>query len=161
MDKMKNYTAADFKALQEQLEELKIRREENKKEISRARSFGDLSENSEYDEAKAEQGKIASMIMELEEKISHAKVIDEAEIDASVVSLGSLTRVHNIERNMDFTYTIVGSFTTDPFNGKISDVSPIGRALMGARAGDVVTVMLPNGNENHIEILSVERASQS
>lgn len=160
MEKIVNYTAADFKALEDELDYLKnVKREENKKEISRARSFGDLSENSEYDEAKSEQAKIAARIAELEDMINHAHVIDETEIDASVISLGSVTKVHNVERNRDFEYIIVGSYTADPASGKISELSPIGRALVGARAGDTVTVILPNGNENHINVLTVARAN--
>ncbi len=159
MEKIINYTAADFKALEDELDYLKnVKREENKKEISRARSFGDLSENSEYDEAKAEQAKIAARIAELEDMINHAHVIDENEIDASVVSLGSVIKVLNLENNKEKNYTIVGSYTADPFNGKISDLSPIGRALMGARADDVVTVMLPGGKETKLKVISVARA---
>ena len=160
MEKTINYTASDFKALQDELEYLKnVKREENKKEISRARSFGDLSENSEYDEAKSEQAKIAARISELEDMINHAHVIDENEIDASVISLGSITTVRNLSTKKDKEYTIVGSYTADPFSGKISDLSPIGRALMGAKAGDVVTVELPGGKETQLEVISVARAN--
>ena len=160
MAKTVNYTAADFKALEEELDYLKnVKREENKKEISRARSFGDLSENSEYDEAKAEQAKIAARIAELEDMINHAHVIDETETDASVISLGSVTTVKNLANGTTKEYTIVGSFTADPFAGKISDLSPVGRALIGARAGDVVTVLLPNGKETQLEVITVARAS--
>lgn len=160
MSKTVNYTAADFKALEEELDYLKnVKREENKKEISRARSFGDLSENSEYDEAKAEQAKIAARIAELENMINNAHVIDEAETDASVISLGSVTKVKNLTTGMEKEYTIVGSFTADPFAGKISDLSPIGRALIGAKTGDVVDVLLPNGKDAKLEVISVARAS--
>ena len=137
----KTYTPQGFKALQDELDYLvTVKVEENKKDISTARAFGDLSENSEYDEAKAEQGKIHARIAELREMIANAKVIDESQIDESVISVGSIVKLYNVERKKDFTYHIVGSYETDPINGKISDSSPIGIALLGARAGDEVVV---------------------
>lgn len=139
MAEVKTYTPEGFKALQDELDFLvNVRVEENKKEISTARAFGDLSENSEYDEAKAEQGRIHSRIAELRELIANAKVIDESQIDESRVSVGSIVTVFNKTRNMEATYHIVGSYETDPANGKISDSSAIGLALIGAREGDEV-----------------------
>ena len=157
MAEEKVYTVEGFKALQDELDYLvNVRVEENKKEISTARAFGDLSENSEYDEAKAEQGKIHSRIAELREMIAHAKVVDESEIDTSRISVGSIVVLFNKERNKEFTYHIVGSYETDPMNGKISDSSPIGMALIGNREGDEVTVA--GAREQHLKILSVKRA---
>ena len=157
MAETKTYTPQGFKALQDELDYLEtVRVEENKKEISTARAYGDLSENSEYDEAKAEQGKIHARIAELREMIAHAKVIDESQIDESKVSVGSIVNLFNVERNKDFTYHIVGSYETDPANGKISDSSPIGMALLGARAGDEVVVA--GAREQHLRIKSVSRA---
>ena len=102
---IKTYTPQGFKALQDELDYLvTVRVEENKKDISTARAFGDLSENSEYDEAKAEQGKIHARINELREMIAHAKVIDESQIDSSVVSVGSIVVLYNVERKKEFTY---------------------------------------------------------
>ena len=155
--KKQNYTPAGFQALLDELEEQKQKQEQNKKDISTARSYGDLSENSEYDEAKNEQGKIAQRIQELEELIKNANVIDESQIDSSIVGVGSIVVVLNKDKNTEKTYHIVGSFETDPFAGKISDVSPIGAALMGARAGDVVEATLPNGNVLHLEVKDVKR----
>ena len=157
MAEIKFYTPEGFQALQDELDYLlTVRVEENKKEISTARSFGDLSENSEYDEAKAEQGKIHARIAELKEMIANAKVIDESQIDESVVSVGSIVELFNKERNRDFTYHIAGSYETDPAAGKISDSSPIGAALLGAREGDEVVV---NGQrEQHLLIKKVSRA---
>ena len=154
-----NYTQAGFKALQDELDYLKnVKREENKKDISKARSYGDLSENSEYDEAKLEQAKIATRIAELEEMIKNAVVIDETVVDAKVVGIGSTVTVKIKERNNEEkVYQIVGSYETDPLNGKISDVSPIGRALLGARKGDKVEVELPNGKTMHLAITHVTR----
>lgn len=157
MAETKTYTPQGFKALQDELDYLvNVKVEENKKEISTARAYGDLSENSEYDEAKAEQGKIHARIAELKEMIANAKVIDESQIDESKVSVGSIVEVHNITRNIKTTYHIVGSYETDPLNGKISDSSPIGIALIGAKEGDEVIVS--TANEQRIKVLSVSRA---
>ena len=157
MPEIKTYTPQGFKALQDELDYLvTVKVEENKKEISTARSFGDLSENSEYDEAKAEQGKIHARIAELREMIAHAKVIDESQIDESKVSVGSIVVVFNKTRNIEATYHIVGSYETDPKNGKISDSSPIGTALLGASEGDEVIVT--GAREQVLVIKNVSRA---
>ena len=154
----KLYTPAGFKALQDELDEiLNVKIEENKKEISKARAFGDLSENSEYDAAKQEQAILHARVDELREMIANAKVIDESQIDESRVSVGSIVVLYNVERAREFTYHIVGSYETDPANGKISDSSPIGAALLGAREGDEVLV---NGvKEQHLQIKKVSRAN--
>ena len=157
MQEIKTYTPQGFKALQDELDYLvNVKVEENKKEISTARSFGDLSENSEYDEAKAEQGKIHARIAELREMIAHAKVIDESQIDESKVSVGSIVKVLNKTRNIETTYHIVGSYETDPKNGKISDSSPIGLALIGASEGDEVVVL--GAREQILLVRGVSRA---
>ena len=159
MPEMKIYTPAGFKALQDELDFLvNVRVEENKKEISTARAFGDLSENSEYDEAKQEQGKIHARIAELREMIANAKVLDESQIDESKISVGSIVVLYNVERQKEFTYHIVGSYETDPVNGKISDSSPIGMALLGAKEGDEVVVA--GAREQHLQIKSVSRAKE-
>ena len=156
MAELKTYTEAGFKALQDELAEINEKIEENKKDISTARSYGDLSENSEYDEAKQEQGKLHSRKAELEEMIANAKIVDESQIDWKKVSVGSIVLVHNVERNADFTYHIVGSYETDPKNGKISDSSPIGVALIGASEGDEVVVNGPR--IQNLKVLNVTRA---
>ena len=157
MAETKTYTPQGFKALQDELDYLEtVRVEENKKEISTARAYGDLSENSEYDEAKAEQGKIHARIAELREMIAHAKVIDESQIDESKVSVGSIVVVFNKTRNIESTYHIVGSYETDPRSGKISDSSPIGIALLGAKEGDEVVVT--GAREQTLVVKSVSRA---
>ena len=157
MAEQKIYTVEGFQALQDELDYLQnVRVEENKKEISTARAFGDLSENSEYDEAKAEQGKIHARIAELREMIANAKVIDESEIDKSRISVGSIVKLFNKTRNKEFTYHIVGSYETDPLNGKISDSSPIGMALLGSKEGDEVVVS--GAREQHLQIKKVSRA---
>ena len=153
----KLYTPQGFKALQDEYDYLtNVKVEENKKEISKARAYGDLSENSEYDAAKQEQAVIHARIAELDEMIKNAKVIDESQIDESRLSVGSIVTVHNVERNKDFTYHIVGSYETDPENGKISDSSPIGSALLGSRAGEEVEVVAVR--VQHLQILDVRRA---
>ena len=160
MPEQKTYTPAGFKALQDELDYLvNVRVEENKKEISTARAFGDLSENSEYDEAKQEQGKIHARIDELREMIAHAKIIDESQIDEKSISVGSIVVLYNVERGREFTYHIVGSYETDPKNGKISDSSPVGLALIGAREGDEVVV--EGMRVQHLRIKSVTRAKES
>ncbi len=153
-----NYTQAGFDALREELNDLKQRREENKADIAHARSYGDLSENSEYDEAKNEQAKIATRIAELEKKIAIAHIIDESEIDETVVSIGSVVEVKNVKAKTKKTYHIVGSYESNPLEGKISDQSPIGNALLGTRCGAKVKVELPNGKEMEFQILHVSRA---
>ena len=156
----KLYTPQGFKALQDELDFLiNVRVEENKKEISKARAYGDLSENSEYDAAKQEQAVIHARIDELREMIANAKVIDESQIDESKVSVGSTVVLFNVERNREFTYHIVGSYEADPENGKISDASPIGAALLGAAEGEEVTVELPR--VQHLRVLSVSRAKEN
>ena len=160
MAEQKIYTPAGLKALQDELDYLvNVRVEENKKEISTARAYGDLSENSEYDAAKQEQAIIHARIDELREMIANAKVVDESQIDESRISVGSIVVLYNVEREREFTYHIVGSYETDPANGKISDSSPIGAALLGAREGDEVVV--EGVRVQHLQIKSVSRAKES
>ncbi len=160
MAEIKNYTQAGYDALQKELNYLKnVRRVEIKEEVAKARSYGDLSENSEYDEAKNEEAKVEMRIHELEEMIAVARVIDEAEIDHTKVSVGSVVEVENIETKVKKTYHIVGSYETDPVAGKISDQSAIGGALMGASVGEKVDALLPNGKTLHLVIRDVRRAS--
>ena len=155
----KFYTPQGFKALQDELDHLiNVRVEENKKEISKARAYGDLSENSEYDAAKQEQAVIHARIDELREMIANAKVIDESQIDESKVSVGSIVVVYNVTRGQEFTYHIVGSYETNPLAGKISDDSPIGRALLGSRAGNEVFVT--GVREQVLQVKSVTRAKE-
>lgn len=155
------YTPQGYQELVDELSYLKLtRREEIKEQIAIARGFGDLSENAEYDEARNEQAKVEARILELESLIENAIVIDESSLDASVVSLGSVVRVQDEDENEEIVYNIVGSNQVDPFNNKISDMSPIGHALMGKRAGDKVTVEAPAG-ELHFTIVHVARIKRS
>lgn len=157
-EKIVNYTAEGFKALQDELNFLKnVKREEVKADIAKARSYGDLSENSEYDEAKNEQAKVEMRISELEAMISVAHIIDESEIDESVVSVGSIVKLHNKTMNKTVTYHIVGSYEANPLEGKISDQSPIGLSILGAKEGETVKAELPNGMTVELELLHVTR----
>ena len=154
-----------FKMSQERLDALKdelyyletVREKEVAEQIKEARSFGDLSENSEYDEAKTEQGKLYSRIAEIKVLIDNAEIVDNIDHDApkDTVTLGSIVKVRDIEDDYEETYEIVGSEEAIPREGRISDDSPVGRALRGHRAGEQVTVEAPAGNLK-FEIVSVE-----
>ena len=135
-----------FQALQEELVYLKtVREKEVADQIKEARSFGDLSENSEYDEAKNEQGKLYSRIAELEEILQHVVIVDESNAPTNVVTIGCKVTVADKNGNTMPVYRIVGSQESDPMNGIISEESPFGRALIGAKEGDTVTVEAPSG----------------
>ena len=153
----RTYTKKGYEALLEEMRQLEEAIEKNKKDISTARAFGDLSENSEYTEAKEEQTKLNYRKEELQNMIKNAVVVEESETDASVVGIGSIVKVYLVERKKEIEYHIVGSYEADPFAGQISDQSPIGAALVGKRAGDTVSADLPNGTTAHIEIRDVRR----
>ena len=147
-----------LKELQDELTYLKTVREKEVAElIKEARSFGDLSENSEYDEAKNEQGKLYSRIAQVEEILANYVVIEEEEeTEGDYIRLGSTVTVLDKEFNEEETYKIVGSQEADPMNGAISEDSPFGRALLGRNAGEDVTVDAPAGPVEY-KILKVER----
>ena len=141
------YTQEGYQALVDELEYLKgTKRQQVKEDIATARAFGDLSENAEYDEARNEQAKVEARITELEELILGAVIVDESKIDTSIINMGSIVKVYDKEFDETVEYSIVGSNEADPFLNRISDMSPIGKALIGKRAGDEVTVEAPNGN---------------
>lgn len=153
------YTKQGYQDLVDELKYLKLtRREEIKEQIATARGFGDLSENAEYDEARNEQAKVEARIQELESLIENAEIIDEGTMDVRSISLGSVVKLLDEDFDEEITYSIVGSNQADPLEQKISDVSPIGRALMGKKAGDSVTVTAPAG-ELHFKVLEVTRAN--
>ena len=150
-------TEEGFKALREELDFLKnVRRQEVKQDLALARSFGDLSENSEYDEAKNEQAKVEARITELEYIILHTTVMDEKELDSSKVGMGSVVTVLDTTKNKEITYSIVGSNEVNALEHKISDVSPVGAALMSKHKGDEVEVETANGTRV-LKILDVTR----
>lgn len=147
-------TAAGKAELEKELESLKTEgRIDIAEKLKVARSYGDLSENSEYDEAKSEQAKIEARITELEYQLDHAEIIDVE--DADTVSIGRTVTVKRISDGANATYEIVGFAQSDPANGKISDESPVGKALIGSKVGATVVVEAPIGNLEY-EILSIE-----
>lgn len=152
------YTEEGFKALTDELDFLKnTRRPEIKAAIAEARAFGDLSENSEYDEAKNEQAKVETRIAELEYLINHAEIISEAQYKSGVVNLGTIVKVLDMTEDEEIEYSLVGSNEANPLMDRISDQSPIGRALIGSKVGDVVAVEAPAG-EMQFKVLDVQRA---
>ena len=153
------YTKQGYQDLLDELKYLKLtRREEIKEQIAVARGFGDLSENAEYDEARNEQAKVEARIQELEALIENAEIIDETNMDVRSISMGSVVKLYDEDFEEEITYNIVGSNQADPLENKISDQSPIGRALMGKKAGESVTVIAPAG-ELHFKVLEVSRAN--
>ena len=135
-----------FDELEKELNYLKTTRSDEVAEMIKvARGFGDLSENSEYDEAKNEQGKLYSRIAEIENILSNHVVIEDHEKDPDAVRLGSRITVLDLEFKEEETYQVVGSQEADPMNGKISEESPFGRALIGHKVGEKVTVESPSG----------------
>ena len=139
-------TESSFLKLKAELEYLKnVKRKEAAENVGIARSFGDLSENSEYDEAKNEQAKIEVQISELEETIAHAKVISDHEIQTDIVNVGVTVTIYDMDYDEETAYTLVSSREVDPLSNLISDQSPIGRALIGPKVGDIVSVDIPDG----------------
>ncbi len=146
-----------LKELEAELEYLKTeKRKEISEKIKVARGFGDLSENAEYDEAKKEQGEVEVKILKLEKMLKNAKVIDEDEIDTSKVTVGTKVTILDVEFNEEMVYEIVGSTEAAPDQNKISDESPLGRSLMGAKPDETVTVASPNG-EYKVKIISITK----
>lgn len=155
-------TQEAFDKLEEDLKNLKMMRPEIAQEIQEARSHGDLSENSEYDAALDKQAKHEEKIAALEEMKKHATIIDEKTIKKDVVSVGSLVGVRDYEMEEEVEYIIVSTIESDPLAepAKISDQSPIGKALLGCKKGAEVMVEVPNGKPYKLKILSVKRADK-
>lgn len=146
MPKEYKLSAERFQALKDELNYLKtVREREVADQIKEARSFGDLSENSEYDEAKNEQGKLYSRIAEVEDILANCVVIEESNHDPNTVRLGSRIKVRDLEFDEVSEYEIVGSQEADPMGGRISEDSPFGKALLGKAIGDEVIVEAPAG----------------
>lgn len=146
-------TAAGYVELEEELNDLRInKRAENVQAIKEARSHGDLSENSEYDAARDEQAKIEARIQELEYKLEHATIIDNA--DKSTVNVGSVVTILYVDDEEEEKYNIVGSLEADVFENKISNESPIGIAIMGKKVGDICSVEA-NGSSYDVKILEI------
>ena len=144
--------------LEKELENLKIvRRKEVAEKIKVARSFGDLSENSEYDEAKNEQAMLESRIIQIEKALTNVKVVDAAEITTDHVGIYSTVKLRDTEMRTNEEFTIVGSSEADPVHGRISDESPVGKALLGKTVGEAVEVLVPSGAIINYKILEISK----
>ena len=146
MEKDIFFTPEGLEKIENEIEYLKtVRRKEVSERIKVALGYGDLSENSEYDEAKNEQAQVEERIAKLEMMVRNAKIIDEKDLNTDVVSIGSNVKVRELDTMEEDEYTIVGSAEADPLEGKISNESPVGSKLIGNRVGDVVEVEVPDG----------------
>jgi transcription elongation factor GreA len=149
----------------EGLEELKIRiqylrgerRREVAERIKEAREFGDITENSEYDDAKNEQAMLEKQISDLEDKLASARVIDEKDVDTDVVSVGATVHVKDQKTEKSTKFKIVGSAEANPAEQRLSNESPVGRALLGHKRGETVTVPVPRGPARKLKITKIER----
>ena len=133
------------------------KRREVAERIKEAREFGDISENSEYDDAKNEQAMLEARIATLEDKLRSASVIDASELDRNVVRVGSVVNVKD-DAGKSLRYTIVGSTEADPSQNRLSNESPVGKALLGRKNGDTVKVQLPNGKNRELKITKIDVA---
>lgn len=139
-------TYEGLKKLEDELEFLKgVKRREIAERIKQALSFGDISENSEYDEAKNDQAQIETRIIQLETMLKNAKIIDEDDIDTERVSVGTKVKLLDLDFSEEYEYYIVGSTEANPSKSKISNESPIGKALIGKQKGNIVEVLVPDG----------------
>lgn len=146
MEKDIFFTPEGLEKIENEIEYLKtVRRKEVSERIKVALGYGDLSENSEYDEAKNEQAQVEERIAKLEMMVRNAKIIDEKDLNTDVVNIGSSVKVRELGTMEEDEYTIVGSAEADPLEGKISNESPVGSKLLGNRIGDVVEVEVPDG----------------
>ncbi len=153
-------TYEGLKALEDELQDLKVvRRKEVAIKIKEAREQGDLSENAEYDAAKDEQRDIELRIEEIEGILKNAEVVVEEDVDVNVINVGCKVRLKDIEFDEELEYKIVGSTEADCLNGKISNESPVGMALIGSRAGDKIQVESETGEMIEYEILEIQKSS--
>lgn len=158
MNKKIIVTESGLKVLEDELINLKTeRRSDVKEKLKIARSYGDLSENSEYDEAKNEQAIVEARIAELEAMLKNAEVLDESEVGKGIVTVGAKVLVYDEDLECEDTYEIVGSAESDPENGRISDESPIGKALVGRKINDIVEVTLPSGDSIKLVVKNIFR----
>ena len=151
-------TPEGLEKLKEEIEHLTTaKRREVAERIKEAREFGDISENAEYDDAKNEQAMLEKQIADLEEKLRNARVIDSKSIDTDVVSVGVTVHVKDQKTDKSVKYKIVGSAEADPAESKLSNESPVGRALLGHKRGETVSVQVPRGPARKLKITKIER----
>lgn len=151
-------TAEAYKKKYDELEYLRTTgRDEIAERIKEARSFGDLSENSEYDEALNDQAKMEEKIAQLENVIKKARILDESEIDTEVIRVGLKVKIRDVDYDEIEEYKILGESQANPDEGIISDQSAVGKALLGNKVGDIVKVNLPNGNVISFEVLEISK----
>lgn len=156
-DKEVYLTREGLQKIEEELDILKsVRRREVADRIKEALSFGDISENSEYDQAKSEQAQLEERILKLENMLRNVRLIEEDEISTDIVSVGSKVTLLDKEYDEEMEYTIVGSAEADPFDGKISNESPLGKSILGSKVGDVLDVSVPDGIIQY-EVLKIDR----
>jgi len=151
-------TPEGYRRLRDEVEYLSTaKREEVAERIRNSRDFGDISENSEYDDAKNEQALLEARIYALEEKLRGATVIDSGTVNTDTVGVGTKVTIQDMERGDVVQYAIVGSAEADPGDHKLSNESPVGRAIMGRKPGDKVTVAVPQGSKK-FKVLAIEKA---
>ncbi|MEE3393545.1 MAG: transcription elongation factor GreA [Lachnospiraceae bacterium] len=157
-DKKTIVTEEGLKALQDELQDLKVnKRKEIADKIKEARAQGDLSENAEYDAAKDEQRAMEGRIEEIEAILKNVEVVDSKKGSSKAVHIGSTVKISDLELNKEFTYQIVGSTEADIMNNKISNESPVGAALLGAKKGDTVEVETPSGKVLKYKVLEISK----
>lgn len=157
LDKEVYLTKEGLEKIENEVDELKsVRRREVAERIKHALAFGDISENSEYDEAKNEQAWVEERIGKLENTLRNAVIISEENISLDTVSVGTKVTLKDMEYDEEVEYSIVGSAEADPYEGRISNESPVGSALIGSEVGDIVEVQIPNGITKY-EVLKISR----
>lgn len=152
-------TPEGLSKLKEEIEYLSTtKRREVAERIKHAREFGDIAENSEYDDAKNEQMMLEHRIAQLEERLANARVIDVKKVDTSVVSIGSVVRLRDVDAKETVEYFIVGSAEANPVERKLSNESPVGKAIIGRKKGETVEVITPRGSKVKFKIMEIKAA---
>jgi transcription elongation factor GreA len=152
-------TPEGYEQLKSELDVLRgDKRREIADRIAAAREFGEIAENAEYDDAKNEQMMLEHRISQLEERLANAQVIDKKKVDTSVVSIGSVVRLRDVDAKQSVEYFIVGSAEANPAEQKLSNESPVGKAIMGRKKGEVVEVVTPRGSKVKFKILEIKAA---
>jgi transcription elongation factor GreA len=152
-------TPEGYENLKQELELLRTdKRREIADRIRVAREFGEIAENAEYDDAKNEQAMLEHKIAQLEERLLHARVIDTNDVDTSVVSVGSVVRLRDVDAKETIEYFIVGSAEANPAERKLSNESPVGRAIIGRKKGETVEVLTPRGSKLKFKIMEIKAA---